>query len=148
MKIELREFGPPERVYVESEWYDGPRSGIADIGGVPHRFKSLFDEEDDEYFGTFVIWPIDKDSFELEIEQWNIFVSWNRLYESGEVDTESHPGNGGINQRWDELELILKQSRNEIPDHAKQARAELKNLDRDERYSPTGPDYEFRWKVQ
>ena len=31
-------FGPPERVYVENDWWDGPRGGIADIQGVPHRF--------------------------------------------------------------------------------------------------------------
>jgi hypothetical protein len=37
-------YGPPERVYVENEWYDGPRAGVPNINGMPHRFKSLFDE--------------------------------------------------------------------------------------------------------
>jgi hypothetical protein len=63
-------FGPPERVYVENAWYDGPREGVADIGGVPHRFKSLFDDTEEEYFGSFLVWPIDRVSLEREIEQW------------------------------------------------------------------------------
>ncbi|WP_405594401.1 hypothetical protein OG741_01840 [Streptomyces sp. NBC_01410] len=25
-----------ERVYVELEWYDGPRAGLADVDVVPH----------------------------------------------------------------------------------------------------------------
>jgi hypothetical protein len=53
-------YGPPERVYVENDWYDGPRAGIADINGMPHRFKSLFDEEVGEDVGTFMVWPVDK----------------------------------------------------------------------------------------
>ena len=28
-------FGPAEHVYVENEWYDGPRAGIADVNGKP-----------------------------------------------------------------------------------------------------------------
>lgn len=32
-------FGPPEKVYVENDWYDGPRARVADIDGVPHRFS-------------------------------------------------------------------------------------------------------------
>ena len=53
-------FGPPETVYVENDWYDGPRAGVSDINGVPHRFKSLFDEKEDEYLATFLVWPIDE----------------------------------------------------------------------------------------
>ena len=56
----MRDFGPPEKVYVELEWYDGPRKGVADIGGVPHRFCSHFDENDDQPLGTFVVFPIDQ----------------------------------------------------------------------------------------
>ena len=87
-------YGPPEQVYVENDWYDGPRAGIADINEMPHRFKSLFDEEKDEDLGTYMVWPVDKNVLDLEIEQWRIFVEWNTLYESGQADTDSHPGHG------------------------------------------------------
>ena len=51
----MTEYGPFENVYGELEWYDGPRSGIADVNGIPHRFKPLFDEADDESLTTLAI---------------------------------------------------------------------------------------------
>ena len=140
------EFGPFERVYVENEWYDGPRAGLAAIRGVPHRFKSLFDETDDEYLSTFAVWPVCRDDLELEIEQWCIFVDWNTKYESGGADTGSHPGNGGIDQRWDEIEALVRVSRTDVPLDAPHAKAQLKSADREHRYDVTGPNYLMCWK--
>lgn len=140
-------YGPPERVYVENEWYDGPRAGIADINGTPHRFKSLFDEQEDEYLGTFMVWPIDRRVLDLEIEQWCIFVEWNVLYDVGQADTDSHPGHGGRNARWDEIEAFLKQSRSDVPAWARQARAQLNRIDREVRYAASGPDYRMSWSI-
>lgn len=113
-----------------AEWYDGPRAGIADINGMPHRFKSLFDEGEGEYLGTFMVWPVDKRVVDLEIEQWCIFVDSNALYESGHADTDSHPGHGGRNARLEEIESQLKQSRSNVPASAKRARAEVTRIDR------------------
>ena len=141
------EYGPPERVFVENEWWDDPRAGIANINGRPHRFKSLFDEENDDYLGTFLVWPVDQQVLDLEVEQWRIFVEWNRLYEAGEVDTDSHPANGGRNARWDELEKLLQANRVAVPPEARQAVAQFDRLDRDERFAPSGPDYTLRWSV-
>ena len=143
----MMSYGPPEAVHVENEWYDGPRAGVADIGGVPHRFKSLFDEKDDEYLGTFLVWPLEEDLVDLEREQWQIFVDWNARYESGEVSNDSHPGYGGKNARWDEIEAILKPSRDEIPALAKRAVAEITYLDREVCYASSGPKYMLGWKL-
>jgi hypothetical protein len=41
-------YGPPEQVLVEHEWYDSPRTGIAIVNGQPHRFRSQWDEAEDE----------------------------------------------------------------------------------------------------
>lgn len=143
----MSKYGPPERVYVENEWYDGPRAGIADINGMPHRFKSLFDEGEDEYLGTFMVWPVDKHVLDLEIEQWRIFVEWNTLYKSGQADTTSHPAHGSRNARWDEIEALLKQSRSDVPPSAKRARALLSRIDQEARYAPSGPDYAMSWNI-
>jgi hypothetical protein len=140
-------YGPPERVYVESDWYDGPRAGIADISGQPHRFSSLFDEAQDQYLGTFLVWPVDKDILALEIEQWQIFVDWNVRFESGEAHVESHPGNGGLDPRWDELEMLLERSRATVPIDAKRALAQFEGIDREKRYEPSGPGYMVRWCI-
>lgn len=143
----MRKFGPAEKVYVENSWYDGPRQGVADINGAPHRFSSLFDEKGDEYLGTFLVWPIDKNSLALEIEQWEIFVAWNSLYEIGKAEVDSHPGNVGVDERWDAIELLLSSSRDAIPNDAKKARAEIERVEEADRYSRCGPDYKMRWLI-
>ena len=68
-------FGSPEQVHIENEWYDGPRNAIADIGGRPHRFVSRWDESEDKYLGTCLVWPVAPDELVLGREQWLIFVA-------------------------------------------------------------------------
>jgi hypothetical protein len=144
---DVHEYGPPERVYVENEWYDGPRAGIADVAGAPHRFKSLFDEAADEYLGTFLIWPIDQGIVALEVEQWRIFVEWNAMYEAGLVSSDSHPGHGGLHKRWNELQTLLEHNRSEVPPNAKRALAQMTFIDQESRYAPSGPAYMLGWRI-
>lgn len=137
-----------ERVYVELDRYDGPRAGIADVHGVPHRFLSNFDESEAEPSGTFIVFPIDSEMLALELEQWRIFVSWNRRYEASEENLSSHPGTGGVDARWDELETLLTESRQRIPSDARSAGAVFSLLDRGERYAEAGPDYRVCWTLR
>ena len=137
----------PEQVLVETSWYDGPREGVGNIVGVPHRFSSNFDETDDEPTGTYHVWPINKNELILEIEQWKLFVDWNNEYELGKTDTSTHPGTGGIDKRWDEIETLLKQSRRNIPSSAKLARAEFVRIEDRNRYDYSGPDYMLVWNM-
>ena len=134
-----------ERVLVEQDYYDGPKSGVAFFSGVPHRFSASFDEARDEFSETFQLWPINNKDLDLELEQWSIFVAWNRLYEAGTATTDSHPGVGGVDSRWDEIETELNQSRSPPSHGAVLARASFKRLDRAERYDISGPDYSVEW---
>ena len=143
----MEEFGAPERVYVELDWYDGPISGLADFNGKPHRFVAEFDFHSDDYLKKFRLWPVEASILLLEQEQWKIFVEWNDSYEQGLCATESHPGAGGISDRWDELELLLKREREEIPADAKLVLAKLIPLDRVNRYSLDGVDYKISWRL-
>ena len=138
-------FGPPERVYVENEWYDGPRAGIANLSGQPHRFSSQWDEAEDEYTGTFLLWPVAEAELALEQEQWAIFVRWNERYEAGAVDSVSHPGNAGTNSRWDEIEAQLSSARKSVPSTAKLARVQVVPLNQGIRYALSGPSYQLAW---
>jgi len=140
-------YGPPENFLVENEWYDGPRAGVANVNGQPHRFASQWDEEEDEYLGTFFVWPIDADEVALEQEQWRIFVDWNVQYEAGKVDTDTHPGHPGTNERWDEIALLLAKRREAVPPGARRARAHMVHFEREQRYAPTGPAYKLSWKI-
>jgi hypothetical protein len=143
----MLEYGPAERVYVENDWYDGPRAGIADINGHPHRFKSLFDKAEDESLGTFLVWPVDREQLGLEIEQWQIFAEWNALCESGRTGVESHPGHGGRNARWDRIEALLQPGRSHVPPEAHRAVARLEHIDRPSPYDASGPAYMMRWRI-
>jgi hypothetical protein len=145
--FDMKEFGPPEHVYVENEWYDGPRAGVANVHGRPHRFVSQYDEEEDEYLGTFLIWPIAEQELSLEQEQWKIFVNWNEDYEAGKVGVESHPGHPGTNARWDEISTILKANRGSVPHDARLAKAQLVFAEGRQRYAPSGPRYQLSWSL-
>ena len=46
-----------ERLYAIRDWYDGPRDGAADYCGTPHRFRSLYLDNEQ--------WDPDEDRFEL-----------------------------------------------------------------------------------
>jgi len=143
----MHNFGPPETVHIENEWYDGPRAGIANIRGRPHRFVSQFDEREDVYLGTFLIWPIEEPELALEREQWLIFVAWNVQYEAGKVDSETHPGHPGANARWDEIGSLLKTCRETVPPIARRAEAEFTHIERNQRYAPSGPAYQLSWRI-
>ncbi|WP_067537594.1 hypothetical protein [Nocardia crassostreae] len=129
-----------ERVYIELDWYDGPRAGIADIGGRPHYFECLDYDEADEYR----VWPAYGEALAWEFEQWRIFVSWNQRYRSGEIGTESHPGHGGIGSRYDELTLLLAPHRRS-PSDTRTLMGEIR-IDDGDRYRPEGTNVWFRWR--
>lgn len=140
-------YGPPEDVFVENEWYDGPRAGVANVNGQPNRFVSQYDEEDNEYLGTFLVWPIEPDELALEQEQWQIFVDWNTKYEAGTLSSDSHPGHPGTNKRWDEIATLLGSPRRTVPPQARRAKAKMVFLEREVRYESAGPAYQLSWQL-
>ncbi len=134
-----------EPVHVELDWYDGPRGGVADVGGLPHYFRAVHDynrpgEPDDVY----LVWPISEQALVWEREQWAIFVAWNDRYESGNANTSSHPGHGDIDARYDQLETLLAAHR-QVPPDARRMRAQWRHTARDRRYRVDGVDCEVRW---
>ncbi|WP_416760676.1 hypothetical protein ACNI65_00900 [Roseateles sp. So40a] len=140
-------FGPPEHVYVENDWHDGPLTGVADVAGVPHRFARRWVEADDDYATDFLIWPISPEELLLEQERWRIFVAWHRRYDAREVDTSTHPGRGGIDARWDYLDTSLHNRYLPPPEGARRAALALVRFDRVERFADSGPDYALRWSI-
>ena len=97
-----------ESVHMVWEIYDGPRSGIADLDGVPHYFECLFDEEKQDWSEKFDLKPISESLFENATEQWKIYRDWEEKYHSGNLSIDTHPGNRGVNPRYDWLEDNIK----------------------------------------
>jgi hypothetical protein len=48
-----------EKVYTVTDYYDGPKRGVADFGAIPHAYESLFDDSEDEWDSTFLLRPVD-----------------------------------------------------------------------------------------
>lgn len=84
--------------------YDGVRSGIADYAGQPHYFNCLFDKEAQEFSNSFELTPVDDETLRLAQEQWAIYRAWELRFHSGLETSETHPGYGGLDHRYDELE--------------------------------------------
>ncbi len=131
-----------ERVHVELEWYDGPREGIADVGGLPHYFQS----HDYSHLGDadeYRVWPASEEALALEREQWAIFVSWDERRKAGAVGPDSHPDHGGIDVRYDELTALLTQHR-QVPDSARRLLAQWRSVN-GARHRTGGVGYRVRW---
>jgi hypothetical protein len=96
-----------ERVHTVVDYFDGPREGLADYHGCPHSYKSEWNEAADDWAATFELTPVDAATFELEIERWEIWRTWERAFHSGQVPKESHPAVGGKNARYDELGKLI-----------------------------------------
>ena len=97
-----------EKVYTIWDFYDGPRSGIAAYCGKPHYYCCEWDDALDDYSTTYSLLPLDDQTFQLALEQWSIWQEWETNFHAGKVVEDSHPGFGGKNARYDEIEKLIK----------------------------------------
>jgi hypothetical protein len=80
-----------DRVLTVNDYYDGPRLGVAELHGVPHIYEAEFDHSTEEYGDTYYLSPIGSDLLELVLEDWEIWLRWERAYKRGEASIDSHP---------------------------------------------------------
>jgi hypothetical protein len=52
-----------ERVHTVSDYFDGPREGLADYCGTPHRYKSVWDKAADESIQPRIFVPFQGRTF-------------------------------------------------------------------------------------
>ncbi len=63
----------PDTVYAITDYYDYPRSGIANYRGNAHYFGRLFDESEDEFSSQYLLIPIDPVSITLSSGEWQLW---------------------------------------------------------------------------
>ena len=97
-----------EVVHSVPDWYDGPRGGIADYNGAPHLFESEWCDGDDLESDTFLLMPIDSETFSLAMEDWAIWRRYETAFANGEVAAEHHPALPEERSRHLELEGLLQ----------------------------------------
>ena len=96
-----------EQVYTVTDFYDGPRQGIADFNGKPHLFVSEFENETQE-FGMYHVSLVTEEILELALEGWAIWRRWETAFHQGLTTTETHPALPEDRSRHLELELLLQ----------------------------------------
>lgn len=97
-----------EAVHTVTDYYDGPRRGIADFHSRPHAYQSLWDNSEDDWSDAFLLRPIDDETFRLVMEDWEIWNRWHRAFHSGRTTIETHPALPADRHRHDEIAAILK----------------------------------------
>ena len=78
-----------EEVFTVTDYYDGPRGGIANFNGKPHLYECIFGDND--YTNTYWLTPVSHEVFLLALEDWAIWKRWERAFHEGEVKQDSHP---------------------------------------------------------
>jgi len=97
------------KVHTVTDYWDGPRAGVAEFDGQPHYYECHFDETSDDWSDTFVLRPIDSETFKLALEDWDIWERWNAAFEAGEVDLDTHPALPEERERHDQISEVLKE---------------------------------------
>jgi hypothetical protein len=98
-----------EIVYAITDWYDGARKGVADLNGQPHYFENYWDEKDDLWSDVFLLRSLEADTFALFMEDWEIWLRWEKAFKEGKTPLETHPCLPEDKARHDELKFILDQ---------------------------------------
>ena len=97
-----------EEVHLVNDYWDGPREGVADYGGTPHYFRAIFDEKKDEWSDVFILSPLDLNTYNLVMEQHQIWQRWQKAFDSGAVTIDSHPALPEDTNRSKELAEIIE----------------------------------------
>ena len=111
-----------EIVYTVTDFYDGPRGGIANYRGTAHVYSCLSDESADDWSGTFLLQPIDDETFRLAMEDWAIWCRWEKAFHSGQTTQATHPALPVERARHEDLSAILKSRMQVDPKQAVRAR--------------------------
>ena len=80
-----------ETVYTLTDWYDGPRRGVAAFHGQPHVFESRWSDIGREEADTFLLMPISAETLELALEDWAIWIRWQTAFREGRTSQRTHP---------------------------------------------------------
>lgn len=97
-----------ENVFTVTDYYDGPRRGVANFQGKPHFYDCIFDESKDDYTDFFWLTPIDSGTFELAMEDWAIWQKWEEAFHTGKTTLATHPALPEDADRSAELKIKLR----------------------------------------
>ena len=96
-----------EFVHTVTDYYDGPRKGIANFQGKPYLYECIFDQSKGDYSDLFSLAPVDPETFKLAMEAWEIWRRWELAFHSGETGISGHSALPHEANRHAELKQLL-----------------------------------------
>ncbi len=96
-----------EYVYTMTDYYDGPRQGVANYEGRPHFYDSEWQNDPDADDDAFWLTPISDTLLKLALEDWAIWRRGETAFHEGRADAASHPALPEDRARHDQLAAIL-----------------------------------------
>ncbi len=118
-----------DKVYTVTDYYDGPRAGVADWNGQPHSYECQFDEVLSNWSDIFLLKRIDSEPFRLALQDWEIWERWNAAREEGRVSLDTHPALPEERERHNKISTILQSKLKSEPEKDIKAKAEFEVIE-------------------
>jgi len=67
----------------------------------------VFDDATDNYSATYFLQPLDRETFALALEDWQIWLRWDAAFKEQKATIETHPALPADRERHDELSRLL-----------------------------------------
>ena len=99
-----------ESVFTVSEYYDGPRGGLANFHGVPHIYECIFDQQKDEYSDAYLLMPVGPELLMAAMTNWRIFLKWRAALDAGQTTVATHPALPEDKARYEDTRRALEQA--------------------------------------
>jgi len=133
-----------ESVFTVTEYYDGPRGGLANFRGVPHIYECIFDEENDAYSDFYFVMPVGPELLAAAMTNWKIFLKWREAFDAGQTTLATHPALPEDKPQYEEARRALERAIAEAKPGAIRVRGEFEILG-----EPTPRrDVHTRWQVK
>jgi hypothetical protein len=96
-----------ETVHAVYDYFDGPRSGVADFEGAPHFFECV-DDATDDHVEEFVLTPLPAEVLPFVVEDWEIWLRWRAAHDAEKTTVDTHPALPEDRSRHQQLREILR----------------------------------------
>ena len=135
-----------ERVFTVTDYWNGPRRGIANYRDVPHLYEREWDTERDDYADTYLLAPVPAEVFVAALEDWEIWLRYERALREGRASQDTHPALPEDQRRHLELDGILRTKLVPNPSQSFRVAAEFRPLHTLQRsFGPALVALQVRW---
>jgi hypothetical protein len=117
-----------EEVFTVTDYYDGPRLGIANYLGTPHFFDCVFSDEKQDYSNLYRLTLVTDQAFQLALEDWAIWTRWERAFKGGQTSLKTHPALPEDSARHEEIVSLVSDQLKTDPTHCIVRSAKFHNL--------------------